>query len=91
MDMQIGKRAPITQSALPDRLFGFSKRNCTRRMNNSENTESRRGDQIDIEKGIRTHTQTRTYDTRALLTNRRADAAAVAGLSRFRISLAICK
>lgn len=60
MDMQIGKRAPITPSALPDRLFGFSKRNCTRRMNNSENTENRRGDQIDIEKGIHTRTQTRT-------------------------------
>lgn len=61
MDMQIGKRAPITQSALPDRLFGFSKRNCTRRMNNSENTEragERGTEQIDIEKGIHTHTHT---------------------------------
>jgi len=37
--MQIRKRAPITRSALSDRLFGLSKRNCTRRMNNSENIE----------------------------------------------------
>ena len=59
MDMQIGKRAPITRSALPDRLFGFSKRKRARRMKNSKPDEGNRTNRY--RKRIYIHTYTYTY------------------------------
>ena len=104
--MQIRKRAPITRSALLDRLFGFSKRNCTRRMNNSENTKREwskkmyKGERkiyiyiyiyISFSTFLYIYMFVCMYIYKSTAKRRETDAAATARLNRFRVSLAICK